>query len=117
GPTSFCPGASVSVGWTGTGTFNTGNEFRVQISNASGVFPIDNSSNVIGFVASTALTGTVTATIPGSQTTGTGYRMRVVSTDPAMMIMETISLFYLQLYYLFIHLLLHRYNVIILEQH
>ena len=84
GPTSFCPGASVSVGWTGTGTFNTGNEFRVQISNASGVFPIDNSSNVIGFVASTALTGTVTATIPGSQTTGTGYRMRVVSTDPAL---------------------------------
>lgn len=36
GPVTFCPGASFFVSYTITGTFNAGNEFRVQLSDATG---------------------------------------------------------------------------------
>jgi hypothetical protein len=39
-PTNICPGSSFSVGFTTTGTFNAGNTFQVQLSDASGNFPL-----------------------------------------------------------------------------
>ncbi len=37
-PTSYCAGASVSIPYTTTGTFNAGNIFTAQLSNATGGF-------------------------------------------------------------------------------
>jgi hypothetical protein len=78
--TSFCPCAPVDVVFTTTGTINTGNQYTVELSDASGSFA---NPDTIGFVISTDLTDTIAATIPCSAITGTGYRIRVLSTDVA----------------------------------
>lgn len=77
---SFCVGASVSVPFTIYGTYNSGNIFTAQISNASGSFasPVN-----IGTLTSTTA-GTITATIPVGTAIGTNYRIRVVSSNPAI---------------------------------
>ncbi|GAA4332738.1 hypothetical protein [Flaviaesturariibacter amylovorans] len=75
-----CAGASLSVTFSATGTFNAGNEFRAQLSDASGSFA---APTAIGSLSGTA-PGTITATIPAGAATGSGYRVRVVSTDPAV---------------------------------
>ncbi len=77
-PTSYCVGASISIPYTITGTFNTGNVFTAQLSNATGSFA---SPTSIGTLVSTAAE-TISATIPGGTTAGTGYRIRVISDDP-----------------------------------
>ncbi|MES2730661.1 MAG: hypothetical protein V4714_02900 [Bacteroidota bacterium] len=59
--------------------FNTSNTFTAQLSNASGSFtnPIS-----IGSLTTTALSGIIAATIPSFTASGTGYRIRVVSSAP-----------------------------------
>ena len=74
---AFCPGASVSVGFTPVGTFNTGNSYVVQLSNASGSF---SSPVVIG----SGTTSPIVATIPTGTSSGTGYLLRVVSSAPVV---------------------------------
>jgi hypothetical protein len=76
---AFCAGSSVSVPFTVTGTYNSGNVFTAQLSNASGNFtaPFNN----IGTLSSTSA-GTISATIPSNTPTGSGYRIRVVSSNP-----------------------------------
>lgn len=82
---SLCPGDQVQVNYTKTGIFNQGgflvaaNVFRAQLSDASGSFA--NPVN-IGSVTSTQ-SGTIDATIPAQTVPGTGYRIRVVATNPA----------------------------------
>ena len=73
-------GTSVSVGFTSTGTFTTGNIYTVQLSNASGSFT---TPTAIGTLSSTANSGTISANIPANTATGTGYRVRVVSSTPS----------------------------------
>lgn len=73
-------GASVSVPFTATGSFVAGNTFTAQLSNASGSFA---SPVTIGTLAATA-SGTINATIPAGTATGTGYRIRVVSSNPSL---------------------------------
>ncbi|MBX2887808.1 MAG: T9SS type A sorting domain-containing protein [Ferruginibacter sp.] len=79
-PSSFCAGASVSVPYTVSGTGNAGNQFIAMLSNASGSFA---SQVNIGAVSATG-SGTISATIPMNTPAGTGYRIRVVSTNPAV---------------------------------
>jgi hypothetical protein len=79
-PNSFCQGASVNVPYTITGTFIAGNIFTAQLSNAAGSFT---SPTNIGSLTSTT-SGTITATIPLTQATGNGYRIRVISGNPAI---------------------------------
>lgn len=74
----FCAGASVSVPYTKSGTFNAGNIFTAQLSDASGSFTAPVSIGTLTSVNS----GTISATIPAGTTTGTGYRIRVVSSSP-----------------------------------
>lgn len=76
----FCPGASVSVPYAITGTFNSGNIFTAQLSDGTGSF--SNPTNIGTLTSTTA--GTITAMIPGGQAAGTGYRIRVVSSDPSV---------------------------------
>ena len=79
-PTVYCAGDNISVNFTSTGTFNAGNVYTLQMSDASGSFA---SPVVIGTLNSTANSGTISGTIPGGTSPGTGYRFRVVSSNPA----------------------------------
>lgn len=76
----FCDSSTISITYTtDTITFNTGNVFTAQLSNASGSFA---SPTNIGTVTSTTAS-TITATIPANTPFGTGYRIRVTSSSPA----------------------------------
>jgi peptidoglycan/xylan/chitin deacetylase (PgdA/CDA1 family) len=74
----FCAGALVLVPFTVSGTFNSGNIFTAQLSGSSGSFstPVN-----IGTLSSTA-SGSISANIPSNTTTGSSYRIRVVSSSP-----------------------------------
>lgn len=75
---AFCQGASLSVPFTATGSFNAGNVFSAELSDASGSF---STPVVIGTLSGTA-SGSISCTIPALTPAGTGYRVRVVSSDP-----------------------------------
>lgn len=76
----LCQGSTISVPYTITGTYNAGNTFTAQLSDALGSF---SSTTVIGNVSATT-SGSISATIPVNAQQGTGYRIRVVSSDPAI---------------------------------
>lgn len=72
-------GASLSIPFTSTGTFDTDNVYIAQLSDATGSFsnPVE-----IGTLASATQTGTIAATLPAGTPSGAGYRVRVLSTAP-----------------------------------
>ena len=75
----FCDNSSVSVNFTiNSLTFNTGNIFTAQLSDANGNF---SSPTSIGTVTSTTAT-TISASIPANTPAGGSYRIRVVSSNP-----------------------------------
>jgi hypothetical protein len=75
-----CACDSIGVYFQSSGTFTPNNTYQAQLSNASGSFttPI-----IIGSLMSTANVGFIPSTIPCTTLSGTGYRIRVVSTAPA----------------------------------
>ncbi|MBK9175701.1 MAG: hypothetical protein IPM46_05055 [Flavobacteriales bacterium] len=75
---AYCQGAQLSVPYTALGTYIGGNIFSAQLSDASGSFA---APTVIGTLAST-VSGSISCTIPALAPPGTGYRIRVVSSDP-----------------------------------
>ena len=77
---SATQGATVSVPFTMSGHFSASNTVTAQLSNASGSFA---SPVTIGAMVDT-MSGTISATIPAGTATGTGYRIRVVSSSPAL---------------------------------
>jgi hypothetical protein len=79
-PTSYCSGAAVSIPYTTTGTFNAGNVFTAQLSDTTGNF---GSPVTIGTLSSTAA-GSILGIMPAGTAAGTGYRIRVVSSNPAV---------------------------------
>lgn len=81
GSTTLCPGSSLSVTYSGDGSANAGNIFTVQLSNASGSFasPVN-----IGTLTSSASSATISCTIPGGTAAGTGYRVRVIASNPSV---------------------------------
>ncbi len=76
--TLLCAGSSITVHDTVNYTFGTGNIFRVQLSDATGSFA---APVVIGSVTSSTF-GAIPAIIPVGTVAGTGYRIRIVSTNP-----------------------------------
>ncbi|HEX7902390.1 MAG TPA: kelch repeat-containing protein [Chitinophagaceae bacterium] len=79
---SYCTGSALTVSYTSSGVnFINGNIFTAQLSNASGSFasPVD-----IGTLTSTATSGNINATIPTNTSSGSAYRIRVVSSNPAI---------------------------------
>ena len=76
-PVSVYPGASVTVSYATTGTFNTGNVFTAELSTVTGTFP----GTALTATASSA--GSITATIPAGTAGGTAYTIRVKASDPA----------------------------------
>ncbi|MBX3102735.1 MAG: gliding motility-associated C-terminal domain-containing protein [Bacteroidetes bacterium] len=84
----LCLGQAITVPFNGQGTFNAGNTFTAQLSNASGSFA---SPTTIGTLnqSGTNPTGlTINATIPAGAAVGNGYRIRVVSSNPVMTNLE-----------------------------
>lgn len=83
----FCigsTGTTVSVPFTIAGAYSSGNIFTAQLSNASGSFasPVN-----IGSLTGTA-SGTISGTIPVGTAAGTGYRIRVVSNRPDVVVYD-----------------------------
>ena len=74
----FCAGASVSIPFTVTGTFNSGNIFTAELSNATGSF---SAPTVIGSLTGTT-SGIIAAIIPVASVQGTSYRIRVKGSNP-----------------------------------
>jgi len=77
---SYCSGDAISVSYTKSGIYNSGNSFILQLSDASGSFvsPV-NIATINGTVS-----GTFNATIPALTPNGIHYRLRVISTNPAI---------------------------------
>lgn len=82
-PTAWCEGSStaLSVPFTSTGVFTAGNIYTAELSDGTGSFA---SPLVIGTLNSTANSGNILATVPGSVNAGTGYRVRVNASSPAL---------------------------------
>lgn len=72
---SVCAGSMVSVPFGTQGPFNPDNTFSVQLVDASGNFVV---------IASNAKSGPIQAVIPADKKGGHLYRLRVVSTSPAI---------------------------------
>jgi hypothetical protein len=78
--TNYCAGTAVSVPFTkGAGTIYNNNVWTAQLSDASGSFA---SPVSIGTLAGTTV-GTIAATIPAGTPAGTGYRIRVIGSQPS----------------------------------
>ncbi len=80
----LCSGQPVDVNFDIDGTFNSGNVFQVQLSNKTGSFTTPTTIGTLswsGVGASTVLTAT--GVIPTNIPAGSGYRIRIVSTNPA----------------------------------
>ncbi len=77
---SYCAGDAISASYTKSGTFNSGNSFILQLSDASGSFISPVNIATINGINS----GTFNTTIPALTPNGTHYRLRVISTNPAI---------------------------------
>jgi len=75
----FCPEVSLNVPFSSSGTFTAGNIYTAQLSNSTGGF---NNPKNIGTLSSTANSGTIPAVLPSNSGSGTGFRIRVVSSNP-----------------------------------
>jgi len=80
GNSNYCAGSSLNVSYSISGIFTAGNVFTAQLSNSSGSFatPVN-----IGSVSSTTAT-VISALIPVGTASGTGYRIRVISSLPSI---------------------------------
>lgn len=77
--TPICACGVIQVPYDGTGlVFNSGNKFTAELSDATGSFANPVS---LGFTPGTSVKGSVTANIPCNTPPGTGYRIRVTSSD------------------------------------
>ncbi len=76
--TVLCGGNSFNLNYSTNKNYKPGNIFTAQLSNASGSFasPVN-----IGSLASQT-SGTISCTIPTNTPTGTGYRIRILSSSP-----------------------------------
>lgn len=76
--TLHCAGDTINLKYGVTFPFQSGNTFGVQMSDASGSFA---SPKLIGTVNHTD-SGTIQCIIPYNTVTGSGYKLRIVATNP-----------------------------------
>ena len=79
---SFCDGGALTVSYTVVpeGSFNNGNVFTAELSNATGSF----SSPVTIGTSVSINSGNISAVIPPGTGYGTQYRIRVISSNPVV---------------------------------
>jgi hypothetical protein len=75
---TYCQNESISISYTVVGSFLSPNTFTAQLSNSFGSFA---SPTIIGSVSSTT-SGTINCRIPSNIVYGSGYRIRIVSSNP-----------------------------------
>jgi len=85
---SICPGGSFQTAYQIIGTFNSGNTFTVQLSDVNGIFTTPINVGQISSISS----GTISITIPSNTLPGSGYLLRVVSSNPNLISSQTFSL-------------------------
>lgn len=78
---NYCSCATLNVSYNSTAPILAGNIFTAQLSDPSGNFA---SPVSIGTLVGNAMAGTIACTIPCNTPNGTGYRIRVVSTNPVL---------------------------------
>ncbi|GGD81981.1 hypothetical protein GCM10011514_52580 [Emticicia aquatilis] len=83
--TAICAGSSVDVSFNISGTFNIGNEFRVELSDSSGSF----ATPVL--IGTTNGVGTLSCAIPQSTLEGTKYLIRISSSNQVVVSNPAIS--------------------------
>ncbi len=77
--TPLCAGSNTTIRFSTSGTYNVGNIFTAQLSDALGSF---SSPTTIGTLSGTNA-GSINITIPSSTGATNGYRIRVISSNPA----------------------------------
>lgn len=77
---AICPNSTVLVPYSAMGIFNGNNVFTVELSDANGSFV--NPVSIANILS--AQGGVITASIPANTPVGSGYRIRVVSSSPAV---------------------------------
>jgi hypothetical protein len=77
-PLTICAGTNISVAFTTSGSFNPGNQFQVQLSNATGSFL--SGTVIIG----TGSSSPISCLVRIGTAAGTQYRIRVLSTSPSV---------------------------------
>lgn len=81
GPVTYSPDDNISVSINNTGcTYEADNSFILQLSDAAGSFA---SPTVLATLTNTTTASSINGNIPGSVPSGIGYRVRVVTTNPA----------------------------------
>lgn len=75
--------ASGTVAFTSTDVFNAPNIFTAQLSDAAGSFAAPVAIGTLA-LSGNGPAGTINITIPAGTAGGTGYKIRVVSNDPAV---------------------------------
>lgn len=75
-----------SVAFTSSGTFAVGNTFTVQLSNASGSFASPTTIGTLTGASAEGLnpSGSINFTIPSATSTGAGYLIRIISSNPSV---------------------------------
>ncbi|HZF99789.1 MAG TPA: PKD domain-containing protein, partial [Chitinophagales bacterium] len=79
-PTALCPGDTVMIPFAASGSFGTGNVFTAQLSDTTGSFA---NAIELGSLASDT-GGVITGFVSDFMNAGSGYRIRVVSSNPAV---------------------------------
>ncbi|MEN9962947.1 MAG: hypothetical protein RL582_42, partial [Bacteroidota bacterium] len=83
----YCGGTTVSVPYQIVGNFNAGNSFSVQLSDQNGSF---STPTVLGALNSIT-SGNISALIPSGLLFGFQYKIRIVSTNPATVSLNTVA--------------------------
>lgn len=83
-PASWCYGTdqNVTVNFVANGTYTAGNVYTAEISDASGSFASPTAIGALSSTSSGALT--INGVVPGTMPAGTGYRIRVIATNPSV---------------------------------
>lgn len=76
--TALCVGDTLNVDYGVTKSFNTSNVFRLQLSNSTGSFAA--ATTIATFTGNTG--GSFLWIVPGTITSGSGYRIRVIASSP-----------------------------------
>lgn len=75
---TYCPGNAISIPFQAFGIIGSNNIFTAQLSNSNGSFT---NPTILGAATGNS-SGVINATIPFGTATGSGYRIRVVSSLP-----------------------------------
>lgn len=77
----YCSYDTIKVGYSSNFSFNSGNKFKLILSDKNGSFV--SGTKIIDSTSSTSQTGNFKTTIPSGTAEGSQYKLKVVSTNPA----------------------------------